>query len=482
MPGSETKARLADWSIHTSQHGRSLASERHSEYHILRPILPVSQVGVQGAALPQLPESMRSRKSIVIGLVWAVASLVIQTGTGQERAQPAEHAGRIDFSERIAPIFEQKCQVCHGAALQSGGLRLDNAESALKGGYSGPVIVPGDSGASRLIRLISGTVEDLVMPPSGDRLSQAEVRLLETWVDQGADWPRDATHASKAKQDTNHWAFRPVTKGDPPPVRRESWVRNSIDRFVLARLEEEGIEPSPRAGLETLVRRVSLDLTGLPPSRRAVEAFIKDPSAAAYERLVDDLLESPHYGERWAMHWLDLARYADSDGYEKDSERPYAWRWRQWVVDALKPRHAVRPVHRGPNRRRRDTRVHLGPAGRYRVPSQRAEESRGRGQNRAIPVRGNGRPRKHDRDRLAWAHDRLRAMPRPQVRPHLARRLLPIVRLHECCGRGRDRRTHARRNGTVPEVAARLPRASPGTPTCEPRLRTSTPHGKRRWS
>ena len=335
MPGSETKARLADWSIHTSQHGRSLASERHSEYHILRPILPVSQVGVQGAALPQLPESMRSRKSIVIGLVWAVASLVVQTGTGQERAQPAEHAGRIDFSERIAPIFEQKCQVCHGAALQSGGLRLDNAESALKGGYSGPVIVPGDSGASRLIRLISGTVEDLVMPPSGDRLSQAEVRLLETWVDQGADWPRDATHASKAKQDTNHWAFRPVTKGDPPPVRRESWVRNSIDRFVLARLEEEGIEPSPRAGLETLVRRVSLDLTGLPPSRRAVEAFIKDPSAAAYERLVDDLLESPHYGERWAMHWLDLARYADSDGYEKDSERPYAWRWRQWVVDAL---------------------------------------------------------------------------------------------------------------------------------------------------
>ena len=217
------------------------------------------------------------------------------------------------------------------------GLRLDSGEAALKGGHSGPVILPGDAEGSRLIQLVSGQVKGLVMPPAGEQLSPSEVGLLRRWIDQGARWPEQpkvsAVRAGPRRQ--GHWAFRPVRKPSPPAVRGEAWVANAIDRFVLARLEREGVGPSPRAASETLVRRVSLDLTGLPPSPAQVEAFGADESPDAYERLVDELLESPHYGERWAVQWLDLARYADTDGYEKDSERPYAWRWREWVIDAL---------------------------------------------------------------------------------------------------------------------------------------------------
>ncbi|MYG01673.1 MAG: DUF1553 domain-containing protein [Acidobacteriia bacterium] len=266
------------------------------------------------------------------------ASLLAQLGSGQQTGPQSEVSARVDFARQIAPILENRCQGCHGPAQQLSGLRLDDGVAALKGGYSGPVIAPGSSSASRLVRLISGSEGDLVMPPVGDRLSADEVRLIGAWIDEGAHWPATEGNAESARADTpgaGHWAFRPISQPDPPAVRRKSWVRSPIDRFVLARLEREGVEPAPPASRATLVRRVSLDLTGLPPSDRDVEAYLSDPSPAAYERIVDKLLESPHYGERWATQWLDLARYADSDGYEKDSERPYAWRWRQWVIDAL---------------------------------------------------------------------------------------------------------------------------------------------------
>ena len=264
-----------------------------------------------------------------------LASLLAPAASGQQPTPGKEAARHVDFATQIAPILESRCQVCHGTAQQLSGLRLDNKAAALKGGYSGPVIVPGDSGASRLIRLVSGLEEELVMPPAGDRLPSEEVDVLRAWIDQGADWPAQEVLAKEAAPDSTHWAFQPISKPPPRAVQRQSWVRNPIDTFVLAKLEREAIDPAPPASDETLIRRVSFDLTGLPPSVRDVDTFLSDPSPEAYERFVDQLLESPHYGERWAIQWLDLARYADSDGYEKDTERPYAWRWRQWVINAL---------------------------------------------------------------------------------------------------------------------------------------------------
>ena len=277
-----------------------------------------------------LLRSRLARSPIVVLL-----SLLAQAGAGQQLSPGTEAEGRVDFAKQVAPILENRCQACHGSAQQLSGLRLDNSEAALKGGYSGPVIVPGDSGASRLIRLVSGLEENLVMPPAGDRLPSAEVDLLRSWIDQGADWPAERAQADSDAPKTSHWAFQQLSRPVLPAVRNSSWVRQPIDAFVLARLQREGIDPAPQANDVTLLRRVSLDLTGLPPSVRDIDAFLGDPSPEAYERFVDGMLESPHYGERWAIQWLDLARYADTDGYEKDTERPYAWRWREWVIDAL---------------------------------------------------------------------------------------------------------------------------------------------------
>src|SRR5262249_7530599 len=161
-----------------------------------------------------------------------------------------------------------------------------------------------------------------------------EVGLIRAWVEQGADWPKDAgtgTGTPKSK----HWAFQPPKRHAPPKTAQADWMRNPIDAFILARLEKEKIQPSPEADRVTLVRRLSLDLLGLPPAPAEVDAFVKDKRPEAYERLVERLLASPHYGERWGRHWLDLARYADSDGFEQDRERPFAWRYRHWVIDAL---------------------------------------------------------------------------------------------------------------------------------------------------
>jgi len=253
-------------------------------------------------------------------------------------------SGAVDFATQIAPLLKTRCLACHGPAIQQSGLRLDSREAALRGGYSGPVVVPGASAQSRLIRLVAGLEEKVVMPPAGPRLAAAEVALLRAWIDGGLPWPGAGAPAATAepRRVSKHWAFQPVGRPQPPPVKRTAWVRNPIDRFILARLERErseaaplGLPPSPEAGMPTLIRRLSLDLVGLPPSPQEVEAFVRDQRPDAYERLVDRLLESPHYGEKWALHWLDQARYADTDGYEKDSRRPHAWRWREWVIQAL---------------------------------------------------------------------------------------------------------------------------------------------------
>jgi hypothetical protein len=250
-------------------------------------------------------------------------------------ARGTEERAPLDFDRDIHPILARACLSCHGAARHKGGLRLDDRAAALKGGNSGVVLKPGDAAGSRLLRVVAGLDPDLKMPPDGKApLTAEEVARLRAWIEQGAKLGKSAGTTAGAARST-HWAFQPVRRPEPPHVRDTSWVRNEIDAFVLARLEAEHVTPSPEADRVTLIRRLSFDLLGLPPSVQEVDAFVNDPRPDAYEQLVERLLASPHYGERWARHWLDAARYADSDGYEKDTGRPHAWRWRQWVIDAL---------------------------------------------------------------------------------------------------------------------------------------------------
>jgi hypothetical protein len=209
-------------------------------------------------------------------------------------------------------------------------LALITRDTILTGGNRGPAIRLGNPAGSLLVRAIEQTGQ-LKMPP-GRKLQPDEIAGIRRWIELGAPWPKEESPASKPKGDW--WAFQPVRRMNPPPVKDSKWVRNPIDQFILARLEQERLTPSPEASKETLLRRVSLDLTGLPPSPPQIRDFVADPSPDAYERAVDRLLASPHYGERWGRHWLDVARYADSDGYTIDAPRQI-WKYRDWVINAL---------------------------------------------------------------------------------------------------------------------------------------------------
>ncbi|HZB26534.1 MAG TPA: PSD1 and planctomycete cytochrome C domain-containing protein [Vicinamibacterales bacterium] len=257
------------------------------------------------------------------------------------RAQQTPPAAQVDFTRDIQPILQSQCYECHGAEKARGRLRLDRRAAALAGGATGAAVIPGNSEGSLLIRRILGLDDEERMPKDGDPLPEAQIVLLRAWIDQGAAWPGQpgaATEATETPTEPEHWGYRAPKRPPLPDVRTSGWVRSPIDRFVLARLEKEGLEPSPQAPLYTLVRRASLDLIGLPPSPQEVDAVLaeaaRDGQDAAYERLVDRLLASPHYGERWARPWLDLARYADSHGFEKDLPR-VMWKYRDWVIDAL---------------------------------------------------------------------------------------------------------------------------------------------------
>lgn len=241
-----------------------------------------------------------------------------------DAALPPAAKTKIEFARDIEPLLAKRCLMCHGAQQQISGLRLDQKADALKGGAAGMDILPGKSAQSRLIRLVAG-LDQKFMPPMGAHLTAEEVGLLRAWIDQGVEWTARAPH----------WSFQKVQRTAPPAVSDGAWIRNGVDNFILARLEREGIAPAPEAPKLTLLRRVSLDLTGLPPTPEQASEYLSDNRPDAYERLVDRLLDSPHYGEKWARYWLDLARYADSDGYEKDRSRPWAWRYRHWVIEAL---------------------------------------------------------------------------------------------------------------------------------------------------
>ncbi|MDX2268138.1 MAG: PSD1 and planctomycete cytochrome C domain-containing protein [Bryobacter sp.] len=241
-----------------------------------------------------------------------------------------------DFARDVFPILRKNCYACHGPGMQQSGFRLDDAAAALEGGNSGAAILPGKSAESPLLRRVHGNKGLPAMPPGPKRLAEADARTLAAWIDAGAKFP--ATHVARVKNPrptSQHWAFQTLRRPELPASTTNLVAHNEIDHFVLARLAKEGIAPAPPADKRVLLRRLSLDLTGLPPTVEEMATFLGDTQAGAYERQVDRLLASPHYGERWARPWLDQARYADSDGYEKDWTRPWAWRWRRWVIDSL---------------------------------------------------------------------------------------------------------------------------------------------------
>lgn len=241
----------------------------------------------------------------------------------------------VDFVREIQPILQQHCCECHGAEKQRSGLRLDIRSEAFKGGeLYGEAIIPGAPADSPLIQFVRDDEGDLIMPPDDPRLSAAEVALLTRWVEEGAIWP-DGVDTAELVDRTDHWSFKPVVRVAVPVVADQSWPRNEIDHFILARLEQAGLQPAPEADRIAWLRRVSFDLTGLPPTPEQVEAFVNDRRSDAYERVVDRLLSSPRYGEHWGQHWLDVVRYADTHGFEVNTERPNAWPYRDYVIAAF---------------------------------------------------------------------------------------------------------------------------------------------------
>ncbi len=233
-----------------------------------------------------------------------------------------------DFDREIRPLLQKHCVECHGEKKQKGELRLDAKVFAVKGGHDGPVIVAGNAAKSALFRRISSDNEDERMPPKGERLTAQQVAAVRAWIETGAPWPEnDADRAVSVDKRLQHWSVQ--------PVRKDFAKDASIDAFIRATLKTNGLAMAPEADRRTLIRRLSFDLLGLPPTPERVEQFVKDRDPRAYEKLVDELLASPHYGERWARHWLDIAHYADTHGFERDQLRPNAWRYRDYVIDSL---------------------------------------------------------------------------------------------------------------------------------------------------
>jgi hypothetical protein len=242
----------------------------------------------------------------------------------------------VDYTRAIKPILKSRCYACHGALKQNAKLRLDTAAALLKGGKHGPAVKPGRAAESLLIERVTETDETERMPPEGPPLSAQQVALLKAWIDQGAKAPAD----EKPEEDPRtHWAFQTPKRPAVPRVRNVAWVRNPIDAFLSAEQEKHGLTPSAPADKPLLLRRVYLDLIGLPPTREELHAFLKDPSPDAYEQVVDRLLASPHYGERWARHWMDVWRYSDWYGRravpDVMNSYPQIWRWRDWIIRSL---------------------------------------------------------------------------------------------------------------------------------------------------
>ena len=253
------------------------------------------------------------------------------------------------FESKVRPILKFRCLKCHGEGPKiRGGLRLDSRDAMLRGGELGPAVSREAPDQSLLLQAIR--FEELEMPPSG-KLPANEVEILERWVKDGATWSPSPIATNKplvapvrpsaeaARSTTvaarREWSHRPVVRPSVPTAKQQDWCRNPIDAFLLNRLEKAGLKPAPEADRLTMIRRLCYDLTGLGPTPDEVDSFLADQRSDAYERLVDTLLASPHYGEKWGRHWLDLVRYGETNGYERDSAKPFAWRYRDYVINAF---------------------------------------------------------------------------------------------------------------------------------------------------
>ena len=329
-----------------------------------------------------------------------LVALVLSMGLAAEAAAAGD-ASVPDFDREIRPLLSANCYQCHGPDenARESDLRLDRFADATadRGGYA--ALVPGDASGSELVERLWADDPDVVMPPpsSNRGLTTAEKRLLERWIAAGGEY--------KA-----HWAFTPPQR---PAVPRagEGWARNPIDHFVAARLESEGLSPSPEADRLTLARRISLDLVGFPPTPDEAAALAADPSEGALEAYVDRLLASPHYGERWARRWLDLARYADTNGYEKDRPRSI-WPYRDWVIDAL---NAGMPYDEFTIKQLAGDMLPNATLDQKiaTFSSKYHAQRRRRNRSSGVSLSRNDRPRGDDRNRLDGVDDWLRSMPHP---------------------------------------------------------------------
>jgi hypothetical protein len=277
----------------------------------------------------------RNRRIKLICIFACLSTLAVYSSS----AAVQEDERRI--ARRAVGILQARCAACHGKDKES-GLDLRTREGLLKGGSRGPAIKPGDADESLLYRFVAG--EEKPRMPMGEELSEYQIGLLKQWIDKGAVWEEIETSGQEkvyaspnpiTDERRNYWAFRKPSRPQIPKVKNRSWVQTPIDAFILANLEEKGLRPSPRADKRTLIRRVTFDLTGLPPSPQEIAAFLADKSPDAYRKVVKRLLSSPRYGERWAQHWLDVARFGETNGFELDAEREQAWRYRDYVVEAL---------------------------------------------------------------------------------------------------------------------------------------------------
>jgi mono/diheme cytochrome c family protein len=279
----------------------------------------------QSYRLPMLPSRLTKLFAL---LPYLAASAVLAADSGKI---PPAAAQPVDFARDIQPLLEKNCVKCHGAEKQKGDLRLDGKAAAMRGTSDGAVILPGKGAESRLVAAVAGVDEDLVMPPKGERLTPEQVGMLRRWIDDGAVWADDGTARDPLK---SHWSFQKVRK---PAVPAEEGS-HPIDAFITAKLEEKGLALSPAADARTLVRRMYFDMLGLPPTPDEMEAFLAEAQRdrpAAIGHLVEQLLASPRYGERWARHWLDVVRFAESDGFETNQPRPTAWPYRDYVIRAF---------------------------------------------------------------------------------------------------------------------------------------------------
>ncbi|MCB1233222.1 MAG: DUF1549 domain-containing protein, partial [Verrucomicrobiae bacterium] len=270
----------------------------------------------------------------------ALAAAVFELPAAELTPISLTKSERDFFESKIRPVLVEHCHECHAADADEvkADFLLDTRLGIRKGGISGrDAIIPGDPSGSQLLEALRYENEDLQMPPEG-RLPDPVIADFETWIAMGAPDPRDGE--SKLPREIaaeNHWAFQPVKKPELPEVKDSDWPKDRIDRFVLAKLEQNEMRPVGDADRRTLIRRATLELSGLPPTREEITAFLADPAddMAAFTKVVDRLLDSPAFGERWGRHWLDVARYAESSGYSRNMLYPYAWRYRDWVIDAF---------------------------------------------------------------------------------------------------------------------------------------------------